>query len=116
MDLYSDRAYGIAGDTGPYDQFGEGSIAFNKALLDDHRQIENGKDVDSLDINLAEPRTQHLEGASMAVLLFGGTRRLLGGDYSEANIRKVGEAQLKRWNAKASGGEGRLDACLDAAH
>jgi hypothetical protein len=109
-------AYGIAGDTGPYDQFGEGSIAFNKALLDDHRQIENGKDVDSLDINLAEPRTQHLEGASMAVLLFGGTRRLLGGDYSEANIRKVGEAQLKRWNAKASGGEGRLDACLDAAH
>ncbi len=52
----------------------------------------------------------------MAVLLFGGTRRLLGGDYSEANIRKVGEAQLKRWNAKASGGEGRLDACLDAAH
>src|SRR4051812_35109449 len=26
-------AYGIAGDTGPYDHFGEGSIAFNKALL-----------------------------------------------------------------------------------
>ena len=109
-------AYGIAGDTGPYDHFGEGSIAFNKALLDEHGRIEEGKDVDSLDINLAEPRRQHLEGASLAVLVLGGTRRLLGGDYSEANIRKVGEVQLKRWTAAASGGEGRLDACLDAAH
>jgi hypothetical protein len=109
-------AYGIAGDTGPYDHFGEGSIAFNKALLDERRRIEDARDVDSLDIDLAEPRRQHLEGASLAVLLLGGTRRLLGGDYSEANIRKVGEVQLKRWSAAVPGSEGRLNACLDAAH
>ncbi|WP_334397326.1 hypothetical protein [Bradyrhizobium sp. AZCC 2289] len=109
-------AYGIAGDTGPYDHFGEGSIAFNKALLDERRRIEDAGDVDSLDIDLAEPRRQHLEGASLAVLVLGGTRRLLGGDYSEANIRKVGEVQLKRWSAAVPGGEGRLNACLDAAH
>lgn len=109
-------AYGIAGDTGPYDHFGEGSIAFNKALLDERRRIEDAGDVDSLDIDLAEPRRQHLEGASLAVLVLGGTRRLLGGDYSEANIRKVGEVQLKRWSAAVPGSEGRLNACLDAAH
>jgi hypothetical protein len=108
-------AYGIAGDTGPYDHFGEGSIAFNKALLDERRRIEDAGDVDSLDIDLAEPRRQHLEGASLAVLVLGGTRRLLGGDYSEANIRKVGEVQLKRWSAAVPGSEGRLNACLDAA-
>ena len=109
-------AYGIAGDTGPYDHFGEGSIAFNKALLDQHRRIENAGDVDSLDIDLAEPARLHLNGASLAVLVLGGTKKLLGGDYSEANIRKVGQAQFKRWNAAVPGGEGRLDACFDAAH
>jgi hypothetical protein len=109
-------AYGIAGDTGPYDHFGEGSIAFNKALLDERRRIEDAADVDSLDIDLAEARRQHLQGASLAVLLLGGTRRLLGGDYSEANIRKVGEVLLKRWSAAVPGSEGRLNACLDAAH
>ena len=109
-------AYGIAGDTGPYDHFGEGSIAFNKALLDQHRRIENAGDVDSLDIDLAEPARLHLNGASLAVLVLGGTKKLLGGDYSEANIRKVGQAQFKRWSAAVPGGEGRLDACFDAAH
>jgi hypothetical protein len=109
-------AYGIAGDTGPYDHFGEGSIAFNQALLDQHRRIENAKDVDSLDIDLAEPARLHVEGASLAVLVLGGTKKLLGGDYSEANIRKVGEAQFKRWGAAVSGGEDRLNACFDAVH
>lgn len=108
-------AYGIAGDTGPYDHFGEASIAFNKALLDEHRTIENAADADSLDINLAEPARLHLEGASMAALVLGGTKRFLGGDYSAANIRRVGEAQLKRWIAAAPG-KGRLDACIEAAH
>jgi hypothetical protein len=109
-------AYGIAGDTGPYDHFGEGSIAFNKALLDEHKRMENAADVNNLDINLAEPGRLHLEGASMAVLVLGGTKRLLGGDYSATNIRKVGQAQFKRWSAAVSGGEARLNACFDAAH
>jgi hypothetical protein len=109
-------AYGIAGDTGPYDHFGEGSVAFNKALLDEHRAIVNARDADSLDIDLAEPARLHLAGASLAVLVLGGTKRLLGGDYSEANIRKVGQAQFKRWSARVSGSGGRLNACLEAAH
>jgi hypothetical protein len=109
-------AYGIAGDTGPYDHFGEGSIAFNKALLGIDKPIESAREVDRLDINLAEPDQRHGAGASLAVLLLGGTKRLLGGDYSEANIRKVGQAQFKRWSAAGSDGEARLGACFDAAH
>lgn len=106
-------AYGIAGDTGPYDHFGEGSIAFNKALLDRHEPPANAREVDGLDI---DPARLHLEGASLAVLVLGGTKKLLGGDYSEANIRRTGRAQFKRWSAAAKGGPGRLNACFDAAH
>jgi hypothetical protein len=109
-------AYGIAGDTGPYDHFGEGSIAFNKALLGIDKPVESAREVDRLDINLAEPDQRHGDGASLAVLLLGGTKRLLGGDYSQANIQKVGQAQFKRWSAAGSGGEARLGACFDAAH
>jgi Fungal chitosanase of glycosyl hydrolase group 75 len=108
-------AYGIAGDSGPYDHFGEGSIAFNKALLDQSGPIESAKEVDRLDIDLAEPDGRLGAGASLAVLVLGGTKSLLSGDYSAANIKKIGEAQLRRWRADGSGGR-RLDACFDDAH
>jgi hypothetical protein len=108
-------AYGIAGDTGPYDHFGEGSIAFNKALLDQSGPIENAKEVDRLDIDLAEPNGRPGAGASLAVLVLGGTKRLLAGDYSAANIRRIGQAQFRRWRAGGPG-NGRLDACFDDAH
>jgi hypothetical protein len=107
--------YGIAGDTGPYDHFGEGSIAFNKTLLDVSAPIENAREVDRLDIDLAEAHQRLGADASMAVLLLGGTKRLLGGDYSAANLKKIGEAQFKRWSGEVSGAEARLDACFGAA-
>jgi hypothetical protein len=107
-------AYGIAGDTGPYDHFGEGSIAFNKALLDQSGPIENAREVDKLDIDLAEPAGRPGAGASLAVLVLGGTKRLLAGDYSAANIGKIGQAQFRRWRAGRSGSK-RLDACFDDA-
>jgi hypothetical protein len=103
--------YGIAGDTGPYDHFGEGSIAFNKTLLGVESPIENAKDVDRLDIDISKPDRYHGSDASLAVLLLGGTKRLLDGDFSASNIRKIGEAQYKQWNV-ASDSEGRLGACL----
>jgi len=107
--------YGIAGDTGPYDHFGEGSIAFNKTLLDVSAPIENAREVDRLDIDLAEAHQRLGADASMAVLLLGGTKRLLGGDYSAANVKKIGEAQFKRWSGEVSGAEARLAACFSAA-
>jgi hypothetical protein len=107
--------YGIAGDTGPYDHFGEGSIAFNKALLDVSRPIEKERDVDPLDINLAEDRHRLGADASLGVLLLGGTKRLLRNNYSAANIMKIGEAQFRRWQAETSGSDARLDACFNAA-
>jgi hypothetical protein len=108
-------AFGIAGDTGPYDHFGEGSIAFNKALLDLNKPVESAKDADGLDINLAEPDRLHGADASLAVLFLGRTKQLLRGDYSKTNIRKIGEAQLKHWSSANSGGAARLSACFDAA-
>jgi hypothetical protein len=36
-------AYGIAADTGPFDQFGEGSIAFNQKLLGRSDLVMNSK-------------------------------------------------------------------------
>jgi Fungal chitosanase of glycosyl hydrolase group 75 len=103
--------YGIAGDTGPYDHFGEGSIAFNKTLLGVERPIENAKDVDRLDIDISKPDRFHGSDASLAVLLLGGTKRLLNGDFSASNIRRIGEVQFKQWDV-ASGSGGRLRACL----
>ena len=106
--------YGIAGDTGPYDHFGEGSIAFNKALLGVESPIENGKDVNRLDIDISKPDRYHDADASLAVLLLGGTKRLLNGDFSASNIRKTGEAQFEQWNVASDSG-GRLRACLTPA-
>jgi hypothetical protein len=106
--------YGITGDTGPYDHFGEGSIAFNKTLLGIEKPIENAKDVNRLDIDISNPDRFHGSDASLAVLLLGGTKRLLDGDFSGSNIRKIGEARFKLWNV-ASGSEGRLTACLTPA-
>ena len=103
--------YGIAGDIGPYDHFGEGSIAFNKTLLGVESPVENAKDVDSLDIDIANQVRFHGTDSSLAVLLLGGTKRLLNGDFGVSNIRRVGEIQFKRWNV-ASGSEQKLSACL----
>jgi Fungal chitosanase of glycosyl hydrolase group 75 len=104
--------YGIAADTGPFDHFGEGSIAFNKTLLGVQEQPQNAGELDALDIDLSHPARLHGPDASLAVLLLGGTRRLLHGDFSAANVQKVGEAQLKKWNA---GAEERARACLEIA-
>jgi hypothetical protein len=106
--------YGIAGDIGPYDHFGEGSIAFNKTLLGVKGPIENAKDVDRLDIDISKPDQFHGADASLAILIFGGTKKLLHGDFSASNIGKIGEAQFKQWNVTSEPG-GRLRACLSTA-
>jgi hypothetical protein len=94
--------YGVVGDTGPIAQFGEASIAFNRALLARSAPIMNGRDVDALDIS----------GGPVTVLVLGGTKALLNGDYSRQNIDKVGSAEFARWNGDPSHPTQRLDACI----
>jgi hypothetical protein len=94
--------YGVVGDTGPIAQFGEASIAFNRELLGKSKPIMNDHDVDSLDIS----------SSPVTVLVLGGTKALLHGDYSRANIEAVGRREFARWNGDPSDPTRRLDACV----
>ena len=96
--------YGVVGDTGPIAQFGEASIAFNRALLAKSAPIVNDHDVDSLDI----------DGGAVTLVLLGGTKSQLDGDYSAENIASVGRREFARWNADPSAPARRLDACIAA--
>jgi len=101
--------FGIAGDAGPIEQFGEGSIAFNQALRGKTGEpVMNVDEVNALDIDRDFLREQN---AQLAILVLGGTKQRLAGDYSPANIERIGREELARWN----GGERlteRLAACV----
>jgi hypothetical protein len=105
-------AFGIAGDAGPIQQFGEGSIAFHLALRGKTgAPVMNVRDVDALDIDSDFLKEKN---ASLAILVLGGTKKRLGGNYSRENIERIGRDELARWN----GGERlteRLNACAATA-
>ncbi len=95
----------VVGDTGPIAQFGEASIAFNRALLGKSNPIMNQHDTDALDIR----------GTPVTVVVFGGSRAKLNGDYSPENIEAAGGAEFARWNGDPSNPTRRLDACAKQA-
>jgi hypothetical protein len=108
-------AYGIAADTGPFDQFGEGSIAFNQRLLGDSKPIMNVKAVYGVDINLkAGPRDKE-KPAVMAILVLGATRHLFKGDYSTRNVETIARQEFVRWGGSAEQAMRRLKACAAVA-
>lgn len=102
-------AFGIAADAGPIEQFGEASVAFNQILLGQtNKPVMNIDDVNSFHIS---SERLNKENATLAILVLGGTKQRLNGNYSRDNIDKVGRAELARWN----GGTGltqRLNACV----
>jgi hypothetical protein len=95
--------YGVVGDAGGA-RLGEGSIAFNAALL--------GKTTSPM-ASLREAWALDLDGPKVALLVLGGTNQRLNGIYTPANIRDVARSEFVRW----SGGEnmGRFEACVAAA-
>jgi hypothetical protein len=106
-------AFGIAADAGPAGQFGEGSVAFNQILLGQtSKPVINIDDVNSLHISAERLKD---ENATLAILVLGGTKQRLNGDYSRANIEKVGRAELARWNGGGADRTARLKACLRQA-
>lgn len=103
-------AFGIAADAGPIEQFGEGSVAFNQILLGQTRKpVININDVNSFHISSNRLKA---EKATLAILILGGTRQQLNGDYSRANIEKVGRSELARWNGGGANMTARLTACI----
>lgn len=95
------RVYAIAADEGPVSRFGEASIAFNQQLAGVSGPVLNNKGLNALDID---------DGRTIAVIVFPGTRSLLKGDFSVANIETIGKELLATWERPK--GEGRLDACI----
>ncbi len=103
-------AFGIAGDAGPIEQFGEGSVLFNQILLGQTKKpVINIDDVNSFHISSERLKA---DNATLAILVLGGTKQRLNGDYSRANVEKVGRAELARWNGGGANMTARLNACL----
>jgi len=103
-------AFGIAGDAGPIEQFGEGSIAFHLALRGKAGQpVMNVNDVNALDI---DPAFLKGENAKLGILVLGGTKKRLNGNYSRENIEKIGREELARWNGGGERLSERLNACV----
>jgi hypothetical protein len=101
-------AYGIAADAGPIEQFGEGSVAFNQILLGEtNKPVMNIDDVNSFHISSERLKK---DNATLAILVLGGTKQKLGGNYSRENIERVGRAEFAKWNG--GGGKKRVGACL----
>jgi hypothetical protein len=100
--------YAIIADSGPSASFGEGSIALNQILLgQEGRPVMNNAEANKLDIGPSR-------NLAVGVLLLGGTRQLLNGDYSLSNIERVGREQLSLWSG-AGAGESRLRSCAGEA-
>ncbi len=98
--------YGIVADAGPPHQLGEGSVALNAALLGKTGQtVMNMRDVWALDI----------DGPAVAVLVLGGTKQLLKGDYSRNNVEAVARGAFARWSGDRQDPLRRLDACMAQA-
>ncbi|MBI4273547.1 MAG: hypothetical protein HY659_02445 [Rhizobiales bacterium] len=98
--------YGLVADAGPPHQLGEGSVALNAALLGkDGAPVLNMRDTWALDIS----------GPAVAVLVLGGTKHLLKGDYSRRNVEAVAKSEFARWNADQGNPLRRLDACMAQA-
>jgi hypothetical protein len=106
-------AFGIAGDAGPIEQFGEGSVAFNQILLGKTAQfVMNVQDVYALDI---DSELLEKEKATLGILILGGTKRRLNGNYSRENIEMIGHEELARWNGGSEKLTQRLNACFTKA-
>jgi hypothetical protein len=54
-------------------------------------------------------------GRVITVLILGGTKRLLNGDYSRSNVETVGRAEFARWGGRGINTTERLNACIARA-
>lgn len=98
--------YGVVGDTGPLQKFGEATLAFNWQVLRKtgviREKVRTYKDALSVDTDVLKP-------SQIPLLVLEGTAPALGGDYSAANVEAQARKEFAKW-----GGEARFKACLDA--
>jgi len=105
--------YGFAADIGPPGRFGEASYAFARMLRNDVPEAPmNVVDVYKADIG---PSWLRANGASLSILVLGGTKALLRGDYSKENVERVGREEFTKWNGGDAAPTRRLNACVAQA-
>jgi hypothetical protein len=108
-------AYGIAADTGPFDQLGEGSLAFNQRLIGKADIVMNAKGIYNVDIDLKARAYQREKPAAMAILVLGGTRHLVREDYSPGNVERIARQEFAKWGGGEEQALRRLRACTAIA-
>jgi hypothetical protein len=95
--------FGVVGDAGPAQSFGEGSVAFLQGLLGRTGDpVLSGAAVNALDIG----RDAKIK---VALLIIGNTRQLFDANFSYENLQRIGRHQFERWGG--SDPVGRLKAC-----
>lgn len=97
--------FGIVGDSGPLQKFGEATMAFNWQLQrnsgDIREKIRTYKDALMLDTDMLKPQ-------EIPLLVLERTAPALGDNYSAANIETQARKEFAKW-----GGEARFKACLE---
>ena len=97
--------FGIVGDSGPLQKFGEATMAFNWQLLRNsgsiREKIRTFKEALMLDTDMLKPQ-------EIPLLVLERTAPALGGNYSAANIEAKAREEFAKW-----GGEARFKACLE---
>jgi hypothetical protein len=106
--------FGIAADTGPFDQFGEGSIAFNQRLLGDRKIIMNAKGVNDVDIDLSGVASKE-KPTVLAILVLGATKESLKENYSPRNIDAIARREFAKWGGGHAQALERLRSCAELA-
>jgi hypothetical protein len=97
--------FGIVGDSGPLQKFGEATMAFNWQLQRKsgsiREKIRTYKEALMLDTDMLKPQ-------EIPLLVLERTAPALGGNYSPDNVEKKAKEEFARW-----GGEARFKACLE---
>lgn len=99
-------AFGVVGDAGPTQSFGEGSIALIQELIGKRGEpVINSKSLNSLDIGRDSKIT-------VAILILGGTKNMLLGNYTRENLEQVGRQEFSRWGLNRFKPADRLRSCI----
>jgi hypothetical protein len=97
--------FGIVGDAGPLQKFGEATMAFNWQLQrksgDIREMIRTYKDALMLDTDMLKPQ-------EIPLLVLERTAPALAGNYSAPNVEAKPREAFAKW-----GGEARFRACLE---
>jgi len=97
--------YGVAADAGPTQSFGEGSVALIQALLGNGgAPVVNNDALNRLDIGTSR-------GVTVDILVLGGTKALLQGNYTRSNVETIAKREFEKWNGEGNPPMQRLNSC-----